>query len=178
MKHKAKYKVGDKVRVKSLEWFKEHCEYNNLYNYYVYKGNHAVFVEPMQQLCGQVVTICEVINTDHVSYHIAEDEDKWTFTNWMLERTDKETKEDTKGDKNMYIIIDKEDMGLVTKGLDFKDCFYNTLCEAEVEAQKYAKDMDISVDKLCVLSMADNTDVYEFTSELSHAYELGAIKEK
>lgn len=78
----------------------------------------------------------------------------------------------------MYIIIDKEDMGLVTKGLDFNDCFYNTLCEAEVEAQKYAKDMNISVDKLCVLSMTDNTDVYEFDSSLSPAYKLSAIKER
>lgn len=168
-----KYKVGDKVKVKPLSWFKQNCIWDNACGCFVYKLEPVVFTKYMQKFCNQIVTICEIGNISPV-YNITEDENKLLFADWMLEDKYEEEKEN----KAMYIIIDKEDMGLVTKGPDFKDGFYNTLCEAEVEAQKYAKDMNISVDKLCVLSMTDNTDVYEFKSSLSHAYELSAIKEK
>lgn len=172
-----KYKIGDKVRVKPLSWFKQNCvrekdsdiEHGGYKNKEVKENFYQTdFInDKMLECCGDELTIKSRYND---AYTVCECDFYWD--DWMFE--DEEEKEN----KNMYIIIDKEDMGLVTKGLDFKDCFFNTLCEAEVEAQKYAKDMDISVDKLCVLSMADNTDVYEFTSELSHAYELGALKEK
>ena len=169
-----KYKVGDKVRVKPLNWFKQNCVREEAVKYTLggYRNKEAEekfyqtdFInDEMLEYCGDELTIK---NSHNDSYTVCESNFHWD--DWMFEE---------KENKAMYIIIDKEDMGLVTKGLDFKDCFYNTLCEAEVEAQKYAKDMNISVDKLCVLSMTDNTDVYEFKSSLSHAYELSALKEK
>lgn len=161
-----KYKVGDKVRVKPLEWFRANCRHD--FGGYEFRDSLYYFTHGMCKLCGKEVKIKSVSSNDYS----VEGLDRTAWEDWMFED------EEERKNKNMYIIIDKEDMGLVTKGLDFKDCFFNTLCEAEVEAQKYAKDMNISVDKLCVLSMTDNTDVYEFKSSLSHAYELSAIKEK
>lgn len=173
-----KYKVGDKVRVKPYSWFKANCvreeesdcEYSGFRNEEVEDNVYDIdFInDEMLEYCGREVTITHAYES--YCYYTIE-QCSFCWTDWMFEDKEKEN-------KNMYIIIDKEDMGLVTKGVDFKDCFYNTLCEAEVEAQKYAKDMNISVDKLCVLSMTDNTDVYEFKSSLSHAYELSSLKEK
>lgn len=173
-----KYKVGDRVRVKPLSWFKENCVREDASGITLggYRNKEAEegfyqtdFInDEMLECCSDELIIK---NSYDDSYTVCGD-NFFHWADWMFED------EEERKNKNMYIIIDKEDMGLVTKGLDFKDCFYNTLCEAEVEAQKYAKDMNISVDKLCVLSMTDNTDVYEFKSSLSHAYELSALKEK
>ena len=66
-----KYKIGDKVRVKSLEWYNEN------------KGEHGdvnlpniIFVSNMSKFCGQEYTICDVkTNTStNVTYYGLEED--------------------------------------------------------------------------------------------------------
>lgn len=66
-----KYKVGDKVRVKSLEWYKNE-----------YRNGGISFVSKMSEFCGKVVTIEIVWNG---VYYIEEDEDKFSWQDYMFE---------------------------------------------------------------------------------------------
>lgn len=71
-----KYKVGDKVRVKSKEWYDENQDtYGNvpIKNY---------FVAGMSKWCGKEVTIDAVYDD---SYRIKEDNNEWLWTNEMFE---------------------------------------------------------------------------------------------
>lgn len=71
-----KYKIGDKVRVKSKEWYDE------------YKGENGTvpirfsFIEKMSNWCGKEVTI-DAIYDD--TYKIKEDENLYTWTDTMFE---------------------------------------------------------------------------------------------
>jgi hypothetical protein len=65
-----KYKVGDRVVVKSLEWYNRHKDRN---------GNVNVpqcFVSGMSRFCGQVLTISHVY--PHSCYHVIEAGFSWS----------------------------------------------------------------------------------------------------
>lgn len=51
-----KHQVGDKVRVKSLEWYESNKNKNNI----VKLGNGAVFADIMREYCGKELIIVEV----------------------------------------------------------------------------------------------------------------------
>ena len=78
-----KYKVGDKVRIKSLEWYNSNKDNDGnvpliemcdaLYN----------FVEDMHCFCGKIVTITNVWKDDY--YDICEDDCRWYWTDEMIE---------------------------------------------------------------------------------------------
>ncbi len=83
-----KYKVGDRVKVHSKEWFDNNCDKNDLFNTY---GNPSrkdsnSFVPDMQKLCGQIVTIKNV-RSFCKSYLIREDSERWNWEDWMFEDT-------------------------------------------------------------------------------------------
>lgn len=73
-----KYKVGDKVRVKSLDWYNSNKEY---YDNRVCGGN-LYFVNNMTKYCGKEATIIEVIND---FYHIDLDNKYWKWSDYMFE---------------------------------------------------------------------------------------------
>lgn len=66
-----RYKVGDKVRIKSLDW-------------YIDCGN-VCFVRNMATLCGKIVTISSILPTLEV-YRIKEDDGEFNWTDEMIER--------------------------------------------------------------------------------------------
>lgn len=78
-----KYKVGDKVRIKSLEWYNSNKDNDGnvpliemcdaLYN----------FVEDMHCFCGKIVTIHNVCHRGY--YDIKEDDCCWYWTDEMIE---------------------------------------------------------------------------------------------
>lgn len=71
-----KYKVGDKVRVKSKDWYDENKD--------IY-GNVSVkhyFTTEMSKWCGKEVIIEEVIDD---LYRIKNDENKWSWSDEMFE---------------------------------------------------------------------------------------------
>lgn len=71
-----KYKVGDKVRVKSKEWYDENKDENG----YVPVTNY--FTKQMSKFCGKIVIIDEVFNS---FYRIKNDKDNWCLTDEMFE---------------------------------------------------------------------------------------------
>lgn len=80
-----KYKVGDKVRVKSLEWYNK-----NRNEYGVIKAGGDCFVSDMSAWCDQVVEIREVF-LDSKKYKIKEDSD-YCWTDSMFEGLAEEAK--------------------------------------------------------------------------------------
>lgn len=72
-----KHKVGDKVRVKSLDWYNANKD-----QYGHVKCSGDSFVDEMSKLCGKLVTINSVTK---YCYHINEDEYKYNWTDAMFE---------------------------------------------------------------------------------------------
>lgn len=78
-----KYKVGDKVQVKSLDWYNKNVNHN--------RGSvpcgKNYFVMDMTDHCGKIVTIS---STYPYGYHIQEDIDGYIWTDEMFEEKDNE----------------------------------------------------------------------------------------
>ena len=70
-----KYNVGDKVRIKSLDWYNENKDEDGI----VELSTH-IFTPGMSQFCGKVVTIEDVFEDidDNVVYYIEEIDYDWT----------------------------------------------------------------------------------------------------
>lgn len=93
-----KFKVGDKVRIKSLDWYRK--EYDD-------KGKKCRFTPVMSELCGKVVTIRAV--TDNECYLI---EEQRVFSRWQdymfedeLETENKDVIKKIEVDKNVQSFI-------------------------------------------------------------------------
>lgn len=52
-----KYKVGDKVRIKSLDWYKINADVN---------GHVGLFVNSMSNYCGKTAVITDIINARYI----------------------------------------------------------------------------------------------------------------
>ena len=74
-----KYKVGDKVRIKSLDWYNENKdEYGN-----IDCGDYLMIFEK-SQFCGKIVTISSISDVTN-SYKIEEDNGRDNWTDEMIE---------------------------------------------------------------------------------------------
>lgn len=78
-----KYKVGDKVRVYTIEWFEQNCS-KNCIRAYEHQDGVDTFVSGMEKFCGQELTINQV-DLDLHSYHVLEDDGQWFWEEWMFE---------------------------------------------------------------------------------------------
>ena len=74
-----KYKVGDKVLIKSADWYYKNRNEEDI----VHCGN-AGFVSSMTTFCGQIVTISSVYPLPGI-YHIKEDGGIYNWTDEMIE---------------------------------------------------------------------------------------------
>lgn len=73
-----KYKVGNKVRIKSLDWYnKNKDEFGDI------DCGAYTFTYGMTKFCGKIVTILHCYN--HGCYTIKEDDNDYTFTSKMIE---------------------------------------------------------------------------------------------
>ena len=73
-----KYKVGDRVRIKSLDWYNENKD-----NYgSIYAGNGFCFWKNMARLCGEIMKITSVKvdpeDSNKGYYFMENSEEKWT----------------------------------------------------------------------------------------------------
>lgn len=73
-----KYKIGDKVKIKSIDWW-----INNKINGRV-KCKYFDFVKGMDEFCGKTITIKGVHEASHY-YTISEDDEFWSWTDEMIE---------------------------------------------------------------------------------------------
>lgn len=74
-----KYKVGDKVRIKSFDWY-----YENKDRIDEVDCGNATFISEMVTFCKKIVTISSVLPTLEV-YHIKEDGGRYHWTDEMFE---------------------------------------------------------------------------------------------
>lgn len=74
-----RYKVGDKVLIKSLDWYNENRDKIGQVD-----CGGICFVPPMVSFCGQIVTISFILPTLEV-YHIKEDGGAFNWTDEMIE---------------------------------------------------------------------------------------------
>lgn len=74
-----KYKIGDKVKVKSLDWYNQNKD-----EFGEVKCGGYVFPYPMTKHCGKTVTI-RCINTKDCYYVIYEDDGYRSWTDEMIE---------------------------------------------------------------------------------------------
>jgi hypothetical protein len=79
-----KFKVGDKVRIKSLDWYNENKEHNGI----VVMGNYN-FHETMSEYCGMTAIITDMASPHtHKKggfYLLDIDEGRWSWEDCMLE---------------------------------------------------------------------------------------------
>lgn len=75
-----KYKVGDRVKVKSLQWFKEN--FNDDFNVVFVNGWY--FSEPMSIFCGQELIIEKISHTTNPPHYLMKD-NKFAWTDEMIE---------------------------------------------------------------------------------------------
>lgn len=74
-----KYKVGDKVRIKSIDWYNENKD-----EFGIVECGNQIFVYPMTKLCGKTVTIT-CVNTKDCYYVISGDDGYNSWTDEMIE---------------------------------------------------------------------------------------------
>ena len=74
-----KYKVGDKVRIKSLDWYNQNKDVSLIES----TNSYYNFIAIMQDFCGKVMTISNV-NSDY--YDMVEDAGEYFWTDEMIER--------------------------------------------------------------------------------------------
>lgn len=76
-----KYKVGDKVKVHTKEWFRTNCS-KNCIGAFKHEDDVFTFVSGMEKFCEQEITINEECLS---SYKILEDAGLWHWEDWMFE---------------------------------------------------------------------------------------------
>lgn len=74
-----KYKVGDKVKIKSLEWYNQNKDsYGD-----IYLNDYGIsFIKEMSVFCGKEATVVFDLGGE---YQIDIDNKKWSWKDWMLE---------------------------------------------------------------------------------------------
>lgn len=93
-----KYKIGDRVKIKSLDWYNENKDEDGD----VFCGEYD-FVYPMTKLCGKIVTIT-CVNTKNYYYVINEDDGYHSWTDEMIEGLVESIEDRMKELRKMYTI--------------------------------------------------------------------------
>lgn len=76
-----KYKVGDKVQIKSFDWYNENKDYGQGIIYFEHSFD---FTESMSKYCGQIATITHIIEK-YDEYKINLDQGYYAWTDKMFE---------------------------------------------------------------------------------------------
>lgn len=84
----SKYKVGDRVRIKSLEWYNQNKDSHGLV--FNRSNDMNVFSSNMQEHCGEILTIRHVSGNGR--YILTDNEGTgtrelymWSWSEWMFE---------------------------------------------------------------------------------------------
>ena len=121
-----KYNIGDKVRIKSLDWYNENKDPKHGF---VYLGNGICFYSHMSKYCGKTMTISEIFGCYYVMTEHGYD--NWTdemIEELVEEATDPELKfeesmslveETTKPEDSMSLV--EEEIDLIPKFGEYSD---------------------------------------------------------
>lgn len=116
-----KYKIGDKVRVKSLEWYNENKRgpFGDVWNV------SRIFTQEMSKYCGKILTI-ESVSEDFKDYQVKET-DKYFWTDDMFEDDDLESQRAVAkivNECSYDVNYDLEFQRAITKAVD--ECLWGT----------------------------------------------------
>ena len=83
-----KHKVGDKVRIKSKEWFDKNRQLLRGKTYGVApdreNGQRCSFIDPMRKYCGREATIASIVSEKYYTIDI-DPAHLWCWVDWMFE---------------------------------------------------------------------------------------------
>lgn len=132
-----KYKVGDKVKIKSLDWYNDNRDY-----YGNVECGFYYFIEEMTKYCGKILTIDDVY---HNVYELQEDENFiWTdeMFDSIIEKDDVESKASSDSEQmvSLKMICEYLDKELYTS--------YDLLGNVQTVSKNAVKKEDF-IDKLC-----------------------------
>lgn len=99
---KLEYKIGDQVKIKSLDWYNENKDEDGD----VFCGEYD-FVDLMTKFCSKVVTIENCY--EHDCYTIKEDNEGYVFTGEMFEGLVKETSQEDEFNKAYQEMVEEAD---------------------------------------------------------------------
>lgn len=147
-----KYKVGDKVKIKSLDWYNENKD-----NYgAVYAGNGCVFWNYMARHCGEIMEIAIVKvdpeNSNKCYYFMENSGERWTDE--MIEGLVEEkniTINRTNGlqFKELNISLENEMEWNLPQGYQFKDENGNVINATKIVLEKIKKEYPKTYKECC-----------------------------
>lgn len=141
-----KYKVGDKVKVKSLEWYNENKNNHGR----IYTSNNVIFQPNMSEFCGSILTI-KNINIDMSTYVVEENSYHWTdemfeglAKEWIYDEDDIGPLHEVCQSKLSAVIIDsdvfKDEVELILN--DYKVVTHGDKTYAVKKKPKYPKNYE------------------------------------
>ena len=131
----SKYKVGDKVRVKSLEWYNSNKDINNNIG-----KDGQTFLGCMSKYCGKEYEIYNIISGINYCLYKLYDTDIWYWVDWMFE-------DDTDNTAKTKMKVDESDIGIETWIHPFQEItngLYETYCKKN---RDYGNSFDQSLNK-------------------------------
>ena len=154
-----RYKVGDKVRIKSIDWYNENKDEDGI----VELSTH-VFAPGMSQFCGKTLTINSVDNFDK-KYKMTEDGCYFDWTDEMIEGlVEEETKPKFKvGDKVRIKSLDWYNNNSNSWGAV---CFSDTPSFTSLMKQYCGKVMTIAEITNGMYRMKEDNSVFDWTDEM------------
>ena len=130
-----KYKVGDKVRIKSFDWYNENKDYGKGIIYFEHSFD---FTESMSKYCGQIATITHIIEK-YDEYKINLDQGYYAWTDKMFEGlAGEENKSNIIEDAKTYLDNIK-DTWICPEGYIFKDENGNVINSSKIVLEKKEK---------------------------------------
>lgn len=156
-----KYEVGDKVRIKSLEWYNENKD-----NYgAIYAGNGFVFWKNMVRHCGEImkITIVKVDpeDSDKGYYFMENSEERWTdemIEGLVEEKTLIERFDDNGLPFNEW--LSHRGAFHIPEGYILKDENDNVINTTKIVLEKKKKEYPKTYEECCKVLGYDNKETY------------------
>ena len=142
-----KYKVGDKVRIKSLDWYNENKDDYGYVNLRENTDSHYNFFTGQSDFCGEVITIAKVSDN---FYDAIEDDGYWFWTDEMIEGLVEEkitTNESQFSISN--VPLEKEKEWNLPEGYEFRDENGNPINAKKIVLEKKKPKYPQDYEKCC-----------------------------
>ena len=149
-----KYKAGDKVRIKSLDWYNENKDDNR-----EIKFENGIFTILKSTFLGQIMTIEEI--TPEKQYILIEDRYKTLWTDEMIEGlVEEETKPNIIEEAKTYWDSIK-DAWICPEGYIFKDENDNIINATKIVLKKKEKEYPKTYEECCRMLGIDEYDLVQ-----------------
>lgn len=148
-----KYKVGDKVRIKSLDWYRKYANKDGI----IVCGNYY-FTQNMLKYCGKVLMITNVIR----DFYVCKDID-YQFSDEMIEGLVEETELDAKAFNDGYEQGYDDGQHDITEwnlpeGFIFKDENGNVINTTKIILEKKKKEYPQTYEECCKVMGVNHTN--------------------